>query len=91
MSAKPIVLPEIQWRWRRVFSFVVVAVSAWLIREVILRLTDAATLRAVALALVTTIWIVALNYLCGATVTDLGRLAVGLINAVRGVQPEKTP
>lgn len=84
-TAAPLQLAEVQWTWRRWFTYVLTAVLAALVAYLISRLDDPGALKAVGLALCGLIGLGQLLYMAGAVVTDLARLAA----AVRaGKSPE---
>lgn len=74
MSDKPIVLPEIQWTYRRWYTYGLTAAAVALIACIIFRLDDPTALKWLGLALCAVIVLLALSYLYGATVTDVARL-----------------
>jgi hypothetical protein len=81
-------LAEVQWTWRRVFALVVVLTNAAMLILVIQRLSDATSLRTIALALVGSDVLAALLYMAGATTTDVMRLITHW-KALPTLQPPK--
>ncbi|MFN3858404.1 MAG: hypothetical protein ACK4RV_11720 [Caulobacter sp.] len=85
--SEPLRLPEIQWTWRRIFTYVATLLSCVGIGWAIAKIDSAEDLRCVALALVGLQALLAVLYLTGATVTDLARLAA----ARAGIAPKGDP
>lgn len=67
-------LAEVQWTWRRAFSFSLVAACLWFIRLIITRTTDPGVLKALGLALCGLIALVTIVYVTGALATDIARI-----------------
>ncbi len=82
-------LAEISWRYRRLFSFGLVAACCWLVRAIIFRTEDPAVLKALALALCGLIALVTLVYVTGALATDIARI-VAMVKTAR-IITEKGP
>ncbi len=67
-------LPEIQWLWRRVYTYGLTVILAALFGVIIWRTKDAATLKLFGEILAGLIALQSLLYLAGATCTDITRL-----------------
>jgi predicted membrane channel-forming protein YqfA (hemolysin III family) len=80
-------LPEIQWTFRRGYTYVLTAVLALGVAGIVWKLDDPVALRWLGLALCALIALLAVLYLAGATVTDLARLAA----AARTATPPTPP
>lgn len=79
MSDKPVVLPEVSWRYRRIYTYAVLLISHGLLAYVTSRLVEARPLMIIAILLIVEHVVMGLIYLAGATVTDLRRLAVAVV------------
>lgn len=89
MSAKPVVLSEVRWTWRRTFAFLRTFLFTGLLAVVIWQLPTAAASAAVplkwlGLGLCAALVIDALLYMAGATATDITRLTAA---ARTGAEP----
>lgn len=71
-------LAEVQWTWRRIYTYLVTAAACGLLAWIIHRLTDPQALKAIGLALIAFMSLAQLFYLGGATITDLARLAAAV-------------
>lgn len=67
-------LAEVQWTWRRLFSFSLVAACMWLVREIIDRANDPGVQKTLGLALCGLVALQALLYVAGAMATDIARI-----------------
>ena len=87
MSRSPFLLADVRWTWRRVYVYGRSLILPALLALIVLRLDDAGSLKAIALALCALLLVDALLYLAGATTTDITRLTVA---ARTGHEPEET-
>jgi hypothetical protein len=86
VSRSPVLLADVRWTWRRVYVYGRSVFITGLLVLIILRLDDAASLKALALTLCGLLLVDALLYLAGATTTDITRLTVA---ARTGHEPEE--
>ncbi|PZR32276.1 hypothetical protein [Caulobacter segnis] len=86
MSDKSVVVPEVSWKFRRIYTYAVLLISHGLLFFLVHRLIEARPLLIIAILLIAENVAMGLVYLAGATVTDLRKLTV----AVRGDQPKGT-
>lgn len=85
MSDRPFIVPEVSWRFRRIYTYATLLITHALLFYVVHRLIEARPLLVIAVLLIAENVAMGLVYLAGATVTDLRKLAV----AVRGDPPPK--
>ena len=74
-------LPEVQWQFRRYFSFGLTALAASGLGLIIWKVDDAQVLRTLGLTLAALIALQAVLYMLGPTAVDLARLAAAVKGA----------
>lgn len=81
------IIPEVSWKFRRIYTYATLLISHALIYVAATRLIEARPLLIVVTLLVIENVAMGLVYLGGATITDLRKLTV----AVRGDHPQGDP
>lgn len=68
---------EISFKWRRIYTFIIGALTAGAVGAIIAKLTDADALKWVAIALIAENVVVMGFYMAGASLVDYAKLAAG--------------
>lgn len=80
------VIKEVQWFWRRLFTFLFTGVNSLAVATIVFRLDDPSAMKWIGLGLIFANIMLAFVYMAGATLVDLTRLKSEAIKTAEEVK-----
>lgn len=77
---------EIQWFWRRLFTFLFVGINTATVGWIVFKLEDPDALKWIGMGLITADILLAFVYMAGATLVDLTRIKTEVIKTAEEVK-----
>ena len=80
------VIKEVQWFWRRLFTFLFVGINTATVGWIVLKVDEPDALKWIGLGLITANILLAFVYMAGATLVDMTRIKAEVIKTAEEVK-----